>query len=98
MSWFTALQRGQTRLGVAGKVTSPAIAARMLEEGADFVLIGRAAILHHDFPIRARDPNWTPIPTPVSRDHLRQEGLGPAFLDYMASWKGFVQEPETVEA
>lgn len=98
MSYFTALDRGQVRLGVAGKVTSPAIATQMLADGADYVLIGRAAILHHDFPLRARDPDWTPIPTPVTREHLRAEGLGPAFVEYMASWKGFVQEPEPVEA
>ncbi len=31
---------------------------------------------------------------PVTRAHLRQEGLGPAFVDYMAGWKGFVAEEE----
>ena len=98
MSWFTGLNRGAVRLGVAGKVTSPAIASRMLDDGADYVLIGRAAILHHDFPIKARDPAFTPTPLPVSREHLRKEGLGPAFLEYMATWKGFVEEPEAVGA
>ncbi|MBL8772320.1 MAG: NADH:flavin oxidoreductase [Phenylobacterium sp.] len=98
MSWFTALDRGQVRLGVAGKVTSPAIAAKMLDDGADFVLIGRAAILHHDFPERSRDPAFTPAPLPVTAEHLRNEGLGPAFVTYMSTWPGFVQAPETVEA
>jgi len=27
---------------------------------------------------------------PVSRQHLADQGLGPKFIDYMASWKGFV--------
>ena len=45
-----------------------------------------------------RDPDFTPIATPVSREHLRKEGLGPAFLDYMATWKGFVEEPATADA
>ena len=98
MSYFTGLDRGQVRLGVAGKVTSPTIAAQMLDQGADFVLIGRAAILHHDFPKLARDAAFMPIATPVSREHLRREGLSPTFVEYMASWKGFVAEPETVEA
>ena len=98
MSWFTALDRGNVKLGVAGKVTSPAIAAEMLDKGADFVLIGRAAILHHNFPNLARDPAFTPIALPVTREHLVNEGLGPAFVSYMATWKGFVDEPETVEA
>jgi 2,4-dienoyl-CoA reductase-like NADH-dependent reductase (Old Yellow Enzyme family) len=98
MSWFTALDRGAVRLGVAGKVTSPEIAARMLDDGADFVLIGRAAILHHDFPERARDADFTPAPLPVTVRHLENEGLGPAFVTYMSTWKGFVEEPESVGA
>jgi 2,4-dienoyl-CoA reductase-like NADH-dependent reductase (Old Yellow Enzyme family) len=98
MSYFTELDRGDVRLGVAGKVTSPAIAGQMLDNGADYVLIGRAAILHHDFPIRARDAAFTPVATPVSVAYLENEGLGPAFVKYMSSWKGFVEEPEAVEA
>lgn len=27
---------------------------------------------------------------PVPREVLAAEGLGPAFLDYMSNWKGFV--------
>ncbi|ODT86853.1 NADH:flavin oxidoreductase [Phenylobacterium sp. SCN 70-31] len=91
MSWFTDLDRGNVRLGVAGKITTPAIAAKMLDDGADYVLIGRAAILHHDFPERARDPTFTPIALPVTAEHLQNEGLGPAFVTYMATWPGFVQ-------
>lgn len=91
MSYFTELPRGEVRLGVAGKVTSPAIAAQMLESGADYVLIGRAAILHHDFPQRARDPAFTPVALPVTAEYLANEGLGPAFVKYMATWPGFVE-------
>ena len=98
MSYFTALDRGQVRLGVAGKITTPVQARQMLDQGADFVLIGRAAILHHDFPNLSRDPAFTPVALPVSREHLVKEGLGPAFVDYMATWPGFVQKPETVDA
>jgi 2,4-dienoyl-CoA reductase-like NADH-dependent reductase (Old Yellow Enzyme family) len=92
MSYFAELPRGQVRLGVAGKVTSPAIARQMLEGGADYVLIGRAAILHHDFPERARrDPDFTPVALPVTREYLANEGLGPAFVGYMSTWPGFVE-------
>jgi 2,4-dienoyl-CoA reductase-like NADH-dependent reductase (Old Yellow Enzyme family) len=98
MSYFTALDRGQVRLGVAGKVTSPAVARDMLAKGAEFVLIGRAAILHHDFPKLSHDPAFEPIALPVTREHLVKEGLGPAFVDYMSTWKGFVQEPVAAEA
>ena len=94
LSYFAGLDRGATRLGVAGKVRTPADAAAALEAGADFVLLGRAAILNHDFPRRAADPAWAPAAPPVTRAHLREEGLGEAFVEYMAEplWSGFVRE------
>lgn len=89
---FTALPRGTTRLGVAGKIMDAAKVQACLDAGADFVLIGRGAILHHDFAARVlADPDFACTPTPVTRDHLRAEGLGEAFVGYMASWKGFVE-------
>lgn len=93
MSYFAELDRGDTRLGVAGKVSRPAHAVACLEAGADFVLLGRAAILNHDFPLKAaEDPDFEPPALPVTRDHLRSEGLGERFIDYMAGWKGFVAD------
>lgn len=93
MSYFTDLERGPVRLGVAGKITSGAAAAHCIEAGADFVTIGRAAILHHDFPERVRaNPRFESVAVPVSADYLRNEGLGPAFVDYMRTWKGFVAD------
>jgi 2,4-dienoyl-CoA reductase-like NADH-dependent reductase (Old Yellow Enzyme family) len=91
MSYFTGLPRGRTRLGVAGKIMTPRFAAEMLAAGADFVLIGRAAILHHDFPERARaGMGFRPAPLPVTETYLASEGLGGRFLRYMATWDGFV--------
>jgi 2,4-dienoyl-CoA reductase-like NADH-dependent reductase (Old Yellow Enzyme family) len=91
---FTALPRGTTRLGVAGKIMDAATAQRCLDAGADFVLIGRGAMLHHDFASRAlADPAFRCIERPVSRAHLEAEGLGPAFLQYVAStWPRFVAD------
>ena len=89
---FTALERGNTRLGVAGKIMDAAKVQACLDAGADFVLIGRGAILHHDFAARVlADPTFASTPTPVTRAHLAAEGLGDAFLNYMATWKGFVE-------
>jgi 2,4-dienoyl-CoA reductase-like NADH-dependent reductase (Old Yellow Enzyme family) len=91
---FAALPRGGTRLGVAGKIMDTATARRCLEAGADFVLIGRGAMLHHDFARRAlADPAFRCIERPVSRAHLEAEGLGPEFLKYVIStWPRFVAE------
>ncbi|CAN7584275.1 NADH:flavin oxidoreductase [Phenylobacterium sp. LjRoot164] len=97
MSYFTELDRGQVRLGVAGKIMTGQVARQCLENGADYVLIGRAAILHHDFPQRvAADPDFASAALPVTRQHLRNERLGPAFVEYMNGWKGFVAQEETV--
>lgn len=89
---FTDLPRGDTRLGVAGKIVDTAGARRCLEHGADFVLIGTGAILHHDFARRAlADPHFRSIERPVTRDHLAGESVGPAFLDYLSiQWDDFV--------
>jgi 2,4-dienoyl-CoA reductase-like NADH-dependent reductase (Old Yellow Enzyme family) len=91
---FAALPRGTTRLGVAGKIMDAATAQRCLEHGADFVLIGRGAMLHHDFARRAlADPAFRCVERPVTRAYLEQEGLGPAFIGYVAStWKNFVSD------
>lgn len=92
MSYFTDLPRGEVRLGVAGKIMSAADARAMLDAGADFVLLGRAAILHHDWPQKARaNPDFRPASLPVPRAHLEAEGLGPAFVNYMSTWAGFVE-------
>ena len=92
LSYFTDLARGATRLGAAGKIMSAEAARGVLAAGADFCVIGRAAILHHDFPLRVQaDPGFKAVPLPVTAEYLRNEGLGPAFVGYMGTWKGFVQ-------
>jgi 2,4-dienoyl-CoA reductase-like NADH-dependent reductase (Old Yellow Enzyme family) len=93
LSYFTELERGETRLGVAGKIYSARDAGKCLENGADFILPGRAAILHHDLPIQiSLNPGFESVSLPVSREYLVSQGLGEAFVDYMAGWQGFVAE------
>jgi 2,4-dienoyl-CoA reductase-like NADH-dependent reductase (Old Yellow Enzyme family) len=99
IDWFTELPRGATRLGVAGKLLTGEDCRQALAHGADFAILGRAAILHHDFPPRlAADPDFGARPLPVTREYLRNERLGPTFIDYMAGWKGFVAEESGAEA
>ncbi|HAH10108.1 MAG TPA: NADH:flavin oxidoreductase [Alphaproteobacteria bacterium] len=93
MSLFTELKRGNTRLGAAGKIVTGEHAADRLKHGLDFVVIGRSAILHHDWPRRiAADPQARPAALPVTAQHLRDEGLSDTFVTYMRNWKGFVAE------
>ena len=93
LSYFTDLDRGQVRLGTAGKINTPDDARRCIEAGADFVVLGRAAILHHDFPqLMFENPDFEPMTLPVTRNYLKSQGLGEAFINYMSGWKGFVIE------
>lgn len=90
---FAALPRGSTKLGVAGKLYSAQDCVRALEHGADFVTIGRAALLHHDFPKQvALDSNFEAAALPVSAAYLADQRLGPKFIEYMRGWKNFVAE------
>ena len=92
VAWFAELDRGSTRLGVAGHVRSAAAARACLEAGVDFPIIGRAAIANHDLPERARrNPDFEMPPLPLTRDHLAAEGVSPAFIEYLGgSFQGFV--------
>ena len=95
LAHFTGLDRKDVKLTVAGKIRSGKDVQQILESGVDFVTIGRSAILHHDFPKRVMaDHDFTPIENPVSKEHLRKEGLGEAFVNYMSGWPGFVEEDE----
>ena len=97
MDWFAELARGKARLGVAGKLTAGRNVLECLRHDADFVFIGRGAILHHDFPRRlAADPDFMSATLPVSRAYLAEEGLGNHFIDYMATWAGFVADEQRV--
>jgi 2,4-dienoyl-CoA reductase-like NADH-dependent reductase (Old Yellow Enzyme family) len=91
---FTAISRGDVRLGVAGKLRSPDEARRAIELGADIALLGRVASIHHDYPkLLAADPDFVPVAPPVPHDHLAREGVSPVFVDYLArSFKGFVAD------
>jgi 2,4-dienoyl-CoA reductase-like NADH-dependent reductase (Old Yellow Enzyme family) len=90
---ITELSMGNVRLTVAGKIHSGSDVRAILDSGVDFVTIGRAAILHHDYPNQIlAAPNFEPLPLPVSAAHLASEGLSPAFIDYMRRWPDFVAD------
>ncbi len=94
IAYFTDLERGNTRLGVAGKIMDAQTAQACIDAGADFVMIGRGAILHGDFPEQVKNNSqFDSIARPVTREYLRAQGLGDAFIDYLANgWQGFVAD------
>ncbi|EED34151.1 NADH:flavin oxidoreductase/nadh oxidase family protein [Luminiphilus syltensis NOR5-1B] len=93
LEFFTELDRRHVKLGGAGKIYNAADAQRALDSGLDFIILGRGAILHHDFPQQvARNPDFKAAELPVTAAHLKKEGLGPDFIDYMRGWDGFVSD------
>ncbi len=93
LAHFEELDFKNVLFTVAGKILSGKNVTDILDSKVDFVSIGRSAIVHHDFPARViQNPDFEPTPNPVSKDHLRQEGLGEKFITYMCRWKGFVEE------
>jgi 2,4-dienoyl-CoA reductase-like NADH-dependent reductase (Old Yellow Enzyme family) len=89
---FTAIDFGDVRWTIAGQIRSAADVRLAIDAGVDFVTIGRAAILHHDFPELVRNQSdFEPVSLPVSVDYLRREGLGERFIEYMGRWPGFVE-------
>jgi 2,4-dienoyl-CoA reductase-like NADH-dependent reductase (Old Yellow Enzyme family) len=96
LSLFTKLRRGNTRLGCAGNISSGAAVERVLNEGTDFALVGRAAILHHDLPLRLQqNPGFAPRPLPVAKASLGNEGLSATFLTYLEAFPGFLISEES---
>jgi 2,4-dienoyl-CoA reductase-like NADH-dependent reductase (Old Yellow Enzyme family) len=96
MSYFMDLDRRAVKIGVAGKLHDPADMQRVLDLGADFAIVGRAAILHHDYPNRlAANPGFVAVRPPVTRAYLRNEGLSDPFVRYMGNWAGFVASADS---
>lgn len=93
---FSELDYGNTRWTVAGKIRNANDVNQVVSYGADFVTIGRAAILHHDFPHQVKNNgNFNPVETPVTEEYLRSEGLGKRFIQYMKKWPDFVKAEES---
>ena len=88
---FTNLDFKHVLLTVAGKIRTGKDVNRVLDAGVDFVTIGRSAILHHDFPAKVMEnPDFNSKELPVSKEYLRQEGLGENFINYLNRWPDFV--------
>ena len=93
LAHFADLERENVKLGVAGKIRSPDAADAAIDQNIDWIMLGRAAIVMHDFPNRyAENQSFQPVTPPVTQQHLEDEGLSKPFVDYMKSWPGFVEE------
>ena len=91
---FSEIDREEKKLTVAGKIFSYEDIEILDQNNVDFFCLGRAAILDHQFPKRLKEMgyNFDSYSAPVSRNHLLSEGLSEKFIDYMSTWKNFVEK------
>ena len=90
---FTSLDYKNVKLTVAGNIRTGNDVQSILNAQVDFVSIGRAAVLHHDFPrLVLANPDFEPVATPVTTHYLHNEGLSDKFVNYMKRWYNFVIE------
>lgn len=91
---FTELNRKKVLLTAAGNLRTGEDVVKALKAGLDFVTIGRAGILHHDFPLKViENPDFTPVKNPVSKEYLKKEGVSDKFIQYLLiRFPGFVAE------
>jgi len=92
LAHFSEIDYKDVHFTVAGNIRTGADCRKIIASGVDFVSIGKAGILHHDFPKKIHEnPDFEPVTLPVSEEHLKTEGLGKAFIEYMKPWEGFVK-------
>ncbi|MCC2603128.1 NADH:flavin oxidoreductase [Sphingopyxis sp. FBM22] len=90
---FTEIPRGKVRLGAAGKIMNGQTARWLLDQGCDFALLGRAAIIEHDFPQKLQNNVDHAAPAlPVTSGHLTAQGVSPKFQSYLSGWPNFIQD------
>lgn len=90
---FAEIDYKDVRWTVAGKINSGEDVRKVLDSGVDFVSIGRAGILHHNFPLLVKEnADFKPVSLPVSSGYLKSEGLSDQFITYMRRWPDFVSD------
>lgn len=89
---FRAALPREVALCAAGAIWSRADAQAVLELGADFVSLGRAAIVDPDWPRHTREPHFEPRRAPLTPQQYRQNGLSDAFIQYLRGFKGMVAD------
>jgi 2,4-dienoyl-CoA reductase-like NADH-dependent reductase (Old Yellow Enzyme family) len=93
MRHFLRLPRGDVRMGVTGRIRTGAAVRAAMDEGSDYLAIGKAGILYPEFPRLIRqDPDLEPDWLPVSASYLRSQAVGDAFIEYLTTWKGFISD------
>ena len=81
---FLNIDRRHVRIGVCGKVIGSESAQEALNLGADFVLIGRSAVVHHNMPVlMQKDSAFLRRLPAVDEQLMQNEGVSPKFITYL---------------
>ncbi|APG64999.1 NADH:flavin oxidoreductase [Tenacibaculum todarodis] len=89
---FKSIDFKNVKWTVAGKISNAKDVQKVLDNDVDFVSIGTSAILHHNFPqLVIENPDFSPVEVPISKEHLKKEGLSETFITYLKRWPDFVK-------
>ncbi|PCC69372.1 2,4-dienoyl-CoA reductase [Nannocystis exedens] len=89
---FRAALPKDVQLVVAGNIWTRAEAEAELERGADFVALGKVAILNPDWPRHAADPSYQPERGPLTPAQLHDLAISDRFVDYLRRFKTIVRD------
>ena len=88
--WFSHVLNGRMPLFSTGMIWNAEDAEKAVNQGADFVGVGRVGIAHPNWPWYLQKDMEEPQRPPFSTNHLTEAGLSPVFINYMRAWDGFV--------
>ena len=63
------------------------VADAAIEQGADLVAVGKAAILEPKWPHKILEADYIPASWPATRERLESVGVSAKFVDYMRGFK-----------
>jgi 2,4-dienoyl-CoA reductase-like NADH-dependent reductase (Old Yellow Enzyme family) len=89
---FRAALPADVPVVAAGAIWSREDAENCLALGADFIALGRAAIINPDWPLHVGEPEFTPTRGPVTSAQLRDTAVSERFVNYLRTFKGLVAD------
>lgn len=75
----------------AGGIWTAADLRRALAAGVDIAAVGKAGIIHPDWPRACQQDGWSPTRPPLAPEALREAAVGEDFVNYLKKFPGLVQ-------
>lgn len=80
----------EVKIAVAGGIMTREDAKKAEIAGADIIAIGKASIVHPDWPIASKKDNFSPKSQPWEPEYLKKVAVGPKFVKYLQRVPGLV--------